>query len=38
MWRRVGLDRSNVSEEHIAFILRMERISELGTRIAVTSN
>jgi hypothetical protein len=36
MLRRVALVRSNVSEEHIASIIRMTRIGELGTRLAVT--
>jgi hypothetical protein len=30
--------RIDVFEEHIAFIISMERISELGTTLAVTSN
>jgi hypothetical protein len=33
----VALVRTNVSEEHIAFIIRMERISKLGTTLAVTN-
>jgi hypothetical protein len=30
MWRRVGLVRTNVSEESIASIFRVGRIKELG--------
>jgi hypothetical protein len=30
--------RIEVSEQHIAFIIRMKIISEIGTTIAVTSN
>jgi hypothetical protein len=32
MLRRVTLIRSDVSEERIAFMFRMERIRELGTK------
>jgi hypothetical protein len=35
---RVALVRTDVSEERIASIIRLIRISELGTTIAVTSN
>jgi hypothetical protein len=38
MLRRVALVRTDVSEELSAFIIRMTRISELGTTLAVTSN
>jgi hypothetical protein len=34
----VALVRTNVSEELNASIIRMTRISELGTMLAVTSN
>jgi hypothetical protein len=34
----VTLVRTDVSEEYIAFIIRVERISELDTMLAVTSN
>jgi hypothetical protein len=37
MLRRVALDRTDVSEEFSAAI-RVERIGELGTTLAVTSN
>jgi hypothetical protein len=38
MLRRVDLVRTDVSEEPSASILRVTRIGELGTTIAVTSN
>jgi hypothetical protein len=38
MLRRVALVRSNVSEERSASFIRMTRIGELGTTLAVTSN
>jgi hypothetical protein len=38
MLRRVALLRTNVSEELCASIIRMRRIGELGTTLAVTSN
>jgi hypothetical protein len=38
MLRRVALVRTNVSEELSASFLRVTRISELGTTLAVTSN
>jgi hypothetical protein len=34
----VTLEGTNVSEERIASIIRVERISKLGTMLAVTSN
>jgi hypothetical protein len=37
MLRRVGLARTDVSEESIASIME-ERIGEIGTALAVTSN
>jgi hypothetical protein len=37
MWRHVALVRSDVSEEG-NIILRLKRINELGTKLAVTSN
>jgi hypothetical protein len=37
MWRHVGLVRNDVSEECVVSIFRMERISEPGTALAVTS-
>jgi hypothetical protein len=38
MLRRVALVRSDVSEELNASIIRVTRIDELGTTLAVTSN
>jgi hypothetical protein len=38
MWRRVALVRIDVSEELSASIIRVTRIGELGTTLAVTSN
>jgi hypothetical protein len=38
MLRRVGLVRTDVSEELSASIIRITRISELGTTLAVSSN
>jgi hypothetical protein len=38
MLRHVALVRTNVLEECIASIIRMTRISELGTVLTVTSN
>jgi demethoxyubiquinone hydroxylase (CLK1/Coq7/Cat5 family) len=38
MLRRVALVRIDVSEERIAFIIRVTRIGELGTSLAVASN
>jgi hypothetical protein len=37
MWSHVVLVRTDVSEEGIAFIFRMERIKEVGTALEVTS-
>jgi hypothetical protein len=37
MLRRVVLVRTDVSEEHSASIIRVTRIGELGTTLAVTS-
>jgi hypothetical protein len=34
----VALVRTDISEEHIASIIRVTRIGELGTMLAVTSN
>jgi hypothetical protein len=36
--RRVALIRTDVSEELSAFFIRVTRIGELGTTLAVTSN
>jgi hypothetical protein len=36
--RRVALVRTDVSEERSAFFIRVTRIGELGTTLAVTSN
>jgi hypothetical protein len=36
--RRVALVRTDVSEEHSASFIRVTRIGELGTTLAVTSN
>jgi hypothetical protein len=38
MLRHVALVRTNVSEELSASFIRVTRISELGTTLAVTSN
>jgi hypothetical protein len=38
MLRRVALVRTDVSEELSASVIRVTRISELGTTLAVTSN
>jgi hypothetical protein len=38
MLRRVALERTDVSEELIASIIRVTRIGELGTTLAVNSN
>jgi hypothetical protein len=38
MLHRVVLVRIDISVEHIASIIRAERISKLGTTLAVTSN
>jgi hypothetical protein len=38
MLRRVAFVRTNIPEEHIASIIMVTRIGELGTTLAVTSN
>jgi hypothetical protein len=38
MLHHVALVRTDVLEEHIASIIKVPRISELGTTLAVTSN
>jgi hypothetical protein len=38
MLRRVDLVRSNLSEELSASLIRVTRIGELGSTLAVTSN
>jgi hypothetical protein len=38
MLRRVALVRTDVSEERSACFIRVTRIGELGTTLAVTSN
>jgi hypothetical protein len=38
MWRSVDLAITDVSEERIAFVIRMKRSDELETTLAVTSN
>jgi hypothetical protein len=38
MLRRVAVVRTDVSEELSAFFIRVTRICELGTTLAVTSN
>jgi hypothetical protein len=38
MLRRVALVRTDVSEEPSAFFIRVTRIGEIGTTLAVTSN
>jgi hypothetical protein len=38
MLRRVALIRTDVSEERSASFIRMTRVGELGTTLAVTSN
>jgi demethoxyubiquinone hydroxylase (CLK1/Coq7/Cat5 family) len=38
MLRRVVLVRTDVSKERIASIIRVKRIGELGTTLAVTGN
>jgi hypothetical protein len=35
---RVAVVRTDISEERIAFIIRVKKVSELGTTLAVTSN
>jgi hypothetical protein len=38
VFRRVALVRTNVSEERSSSIIRVARIGEVGTTLAVTSN
>jgi hypothetical protein len=38
MWRHVAIVRTDVLEENITSIIRVKRISKLGTKFAVTSN
>jgi hypothetical protein len=38
MLHNAGLVRANVSEECVASIIKVTRIGELGTMLAVTSN
>jgi hypothetical protein len=38
MWRRVALVRTDVLEESIGSIIKVERIREQGTALAVASN
>jgi hypothetical protein len=38
MLRRVDLVRTDISEEHIASFIRVTRIGELGSALAVTNN
>jgi DNA-binding TFAR19-related protein (PDSD5 family) len=38
MLRRVALVRTDVTEECIAYIIRMIRIGELGKTLEITSN
>jgi hypothetical protein len=38
MLRRVALVKTDVSEEHSASIIKVTRIGELGTTLAVTGN
>jgi demethoxyubiquinone hydroxylase (CLK1/Coq7/Cat5 family) len=38
MLRHVAIIRTDVSEETIASIIRVNKIGELGTTLAVTSN
>jgi hypothetical protein len=38
MLRRVALVRTDVSDEPNAYFIRVTRIGELGTMLAVTSN
>jgi hypothetical protein len=37
MWHRAGIVKTDVSQEGIASIIRVERNSELGTALAVTT-
>jgi hypothetical protein len=38
MLRYVALERTNILEEHIGSIIKVRRISKLGTMLAVTGN
>jgi hypothetical protein len=38
MLRRVALVRADVSEEHIASIIRVKRIGEIGTLLLIAAN
>jgi hypothetical protein len=38
MLRRVAIERTDASEERSASLIRVTRIGELGTTLAVTSN
>jgi hypothetical protein len=38
MWRRVGFETTDVSEERIVSIIGVTKIGELGKMLAVTSN
>jgi hypothetical protein len=38
MWRCVGLVGSDVSEEHVASVIRVEGINKTGTNLAATSS
>jgi hypothetical protein len=38
MLRRVALVRTDISEDISAYVMRMRRIGELGTTLALTSN
>jgi hypothetical protein len=37
-WRRVDLVKTDISEERVVSIIRVEKISELGTTLAVNNN
>jgi hypothetical protein len=37
LWRRVAVVRTDVAEEHITYVNRVKRISELGQLLAVRS-
>jgi hypothetical protein len=38
MWRRVAFGRTDISEESIAFIIKVKRIGELEKTLALTSD
>jgi hypothetical protein len=38
MLRRVALERTDISDEHSASFMRVTRIGELGTTLAIISN